>query len=105
VRILVKFGLDGYKKVVTWNKELLDFPKLLKYSGRKWEWFLYSTDPTMINDYEITLCEIGMHDPGYYLDIPDFEDLFGSSSKCECGARFSSFEWDHMYLCPLWKPW
>jgi hypothetical protein len=105
MKLGIVFGLDTNVKYIDWPKSLHDFPKLLLYSGRKWEWFMYKDGPNGI--VELNFTEIPKYDPNYYVDdIECFEDMFGfSKSTCECGAIWSSFSWDHMRFCKLWKPW
>lgn len=100
----IKFGSNGLEKQIEWGKKLDDFPKLLNFNGNKWEWFMYNN--INVNDYELTFTQLPTYDPNYYADMINFEDLFTSSYNiCACGAAYSSFNWDHMRFCSLWKPW
>lgn len=104
MRIIVNFGVNGPKKEVHWYSDLLDFPKLFNFQGHKWEWFMYNNAG---NYYELTYSEIPTYDPNYYVDMPNFEDMFlwNENDKCECGAVYTSFNWDHMRFCKKHKPW
>ncbi len=107
MRITIRFGFD-HKKEVSWYQDIMDFPKLMKFNGKRWEWFSYQKDPNSSwNDYELTFSELPVYDPSYYSDMKSFEEMFegAKGDGCECGAAFSSFKWDHMRLCKLWKPW
>jgi len=105
MKITIHFGSEGPQKQINWWKELMDFPKALSYNNKKWEWSFYTTDPAGFSDYVLILSQIPSYDPHFYVDMVSFEELFGSDFKCECGAKFSSFEWDHMFYCSMRTPW
>ena len=104
MRLIINFGHKGIKKDINWYKALMDFPKLIRFQGAKWEWAMYNNIGA---DYELTFSQIATYDPNYYADMPSFEEMFewSGATKCECGAIFSSFAWDHMRFCPKYKPW
>jgi hypothetical protein len=100
----IKFGLNGKEKTLSWYQKIEDFPKLLRFEGKKWEWIVYNAIGG--GDYELVYSEIPTYDPSFYIDMPSFEELFpGNEQKCECGAHFSSFSWDHFRYCSKWRPW
>jgi hypothetical protein len=107
MKIRVNFGLSGSIKDVSWYQPVEDFPKFVEFAKKKWEWFFYDKDQSGQFDYVLTFSEIPSYDPNYNTAIPTWEDLFWhqKSYQCECGAAYSSFPWDHMKLCKLWKPW
>jgi hypothetical protein len=107
MKIAVTFGYKGPVRLVEWWQPLTDFPRLFRYEGKKWEWFMYDKDKSGKTDYELIYSELPTYDPNFYVDMEDFEKkFFGTSSdECTCGASFSSFSWDHMTYCRSWKPW
>lgn len=104
LRLTINFGHNGVKKQVNWYKDIMDFPKLLRFQGKSWEWAIYQN---MGNDYELTFSQIPTYDPNYYTEMPSYENMFefSGSDVCECGSAYSSFKFDHMMFCKLWKPW
>jgi hypothetical protein len=104
MKLVINFGHNGIKKEVDWYRQLMDFPKLIRFSGSKWEWAMYHN---VGSTYELTFSQIATYDPNYYVDMPSFEDMFewGVTDKCVCGAIYSSFQWDHLRYCPKHKPW
>jgi hypothetical protein len=102
---LIKFGTDGDQFILEWDKQLLDFPQYVKYKNKKWEWLMYDEDETSYTDYILTYTEMNHHDPAWGTEMIDFENLLYDKATCECGAKHTSFEWDHMKMCKLWRPW
>src|SRR5208282_4593426 len=104
MKLTINFGHNGIKKEVNWYRDLMDFPKLIRFSGSKWEWAMYHN---VGNDYELTFSQIPTYDPNFYADMPSFEDMFewANVDKCVCGSAYSSFSWDHMRFCPKHKSW
>ena len=105
MRLTITFGYKGTEKKVDWWQTLEDFPKLLKYSGKKYEWIMFDKDHDGFGGHKLIFSEISPLDPIFHTDMKNFEDMFESGIKCECGAAHSQFPWDHMRYCPLWKPW
>ena len=104
MKLYINFGLT-IKKEVKWYRDVMDFPKLLRFNGSKWEWAMYQS---LGNNYELTFSQIATYDPNYYVDMPSFEEMFewDNRDKCCCGAAYNSgFTWDHLRYCPKWKPW
>lgn len=105
MRLRVDFG-SAHSKEVEWDKKLEDFPKLISFLGKNYEWVIYGVDPSGKVDMILTFSKLGSHDPTYFAYAPAWDDLFPEPEvKCECGAAHSSFSWDHMRMCPLWRPW
>jgi len=103
MKLVINFGLN-IKKEVYWYKDVMDFPKLIRFNGNKWEWSMYQSSG---NGYDLIFSQVATYDPNYYVDMPSFEEMFewDSTNKCECGAIYSSFNWDHLRYCSRWKPW
>lgn len=105
MRLKVQFGLADDKEVF-WYKEVEDFPNLIKYLGKNYEWVMYDNDYTGKFDFVLIFSELQSYDPNYNVDCPKWSELFPEKTNaCDCGAKYCSFPWDHMRYCPLWKPW
>jgi len=107
MRITVTFGFEGPTRAVDWFQPIDQFPKHFRYESKKWEWIAYDKDPTGKSDYALLYGELATYDPNFYMDMEDFETKFfgGYGEGCTCGAAYSSFNWDHLRYCKLWKPW
>src|ERR1017187_6007492 len=105
MRLKLIFCSSGTKEVY-WNKTLAEFPKLVAYYGKKWEWAIYESDDTGHCDWVCTFVEVASYDPNWWATYTDVNNLYGQDEDgCECGAKFSSFSWDHMRFCKKWTPW
>jgi len=105
MRIRVLFGLTDNKEM-SWFRPLEDFPKLIKYLGKNYEWLLYEEDPTGQVDQILTFSQLPGYDPNYGVWCPNWTDMTGwDPDKCECGAKYGSFDWDHFRYCKKWSPW
>ena len=108
VKLKLTFGFTGPSLNVKWWQGIRDFPNLVTYKGKKWEFVVYNTDDSNQVDYICMFSEVGSFDPNYYsTTYSDIEVMFGTSwgSQCECGAQYSSFPWDHMRFCNKWSKW
>ena len=107
MRLKVQFGLIDSREVEWWQP-IEDFPTIIKFLGKNYEWVVYSKDLTGKVDIVMTFSELPSYDLNYGVLCPVWEDMFGTNrtkKECECGAAFGSFSWDHMRMCKLWKPW
>jgi hypothetical protein len=106
MKLLIQFGAIDSKEV-SWYKALDDFPKIIKHLDKPYEWVFYSTDLTGKVDMILTFGEIPSYDPMYHMPCPSWKELFESnlSTTCDCGAKYTSFPWDHMKMCKLWTKW
>lgn len=105
MRITLVFGLSGPKKQVTWYQDIVSFPHTISFNNKKWSWVFYDKDSN--GEYVLTLSEMASDDPRYNESMPSFEYMFSSymDKSCQCGAIYTSFNWDHMKFCPLHKKW
>lgn len=111
LKLALTFG-SQYKKDVTWNQEIMQFPKVLTYKGAHWEWAMYDKDVSGLYDYKLLFSELKNYQgqPNMYgitLPVPDLDEMFGSyyhtSTDCECGARYNRhFPNVHSYWCKAW---
>ena len=102
--LIVRFGMD-IKKEVNWYKDMMAFPKFIRFQGKKWEWAMYNTIGSV---NELTFAQLHTYDPNFYIDMESFEEMFewgSNSDKCECGANYTSFSFDHMRYCKKWTKW
>lgn len=108
MKIRLQFGLIEPHRDIDWWQKVTDFPHFVLYKGDKWQFEMYGTDPFQNIDYVCYFSPVRKDDPLYTSqNYESLESLLnpGYGNKCECGARYSSFEWDHMRFCPLWKKW
>ena len=105
MRLGVKFG-DFETKEVNWYKPLDEFPQLIKYLGRNYEWVFYDRDTVGILDRILVYAELPKFDPNHGAECPVWNELFPVDPYgCVCGAKYSSFTWDHMRFCGKWQKW
>ena len=105
MKLGVTFGTADTKEVI-WYRPLDDFPKLVNYLSRNYEWVFYDQDPTGRLDAILMFTELPSYDPNYKILCPTWADLFPIDlNGCVCGAKYSSFSWDHMKFCHLWRKW
>jgi hypothetical protein len=104
MRLRVDFGQIA-RKEVNWYSPLDDFPRLLSYNGKRYEWFMYDKDKSGQLDYILTFAELPTYDPNYYAEMEDFETMFGGAMgiQCECGAIYTGFPQAHMFYCKKWR--
>ena len=106
MKLRIKFGQQN-KENISWWGELLGFPKHIDYKNTRYEWVFYDADVTGDSDYVLTYSELNGSNPDFWNDSVDWEELTGDAfkKKCECGAHNTSFAWDHLRYCSMWKPW
>lgn len=107
MRLKINIGSTD-TKTITWNSRMDDFPKLFKYLGKPYEWVYYDRDLTGQVDMILHFYELPHYDPNFYADQPHWHEILLGNSEidlCCCGAKFSSFSWDHMRYCTYWSKW
>jgi len=106
MRLKVKFGLIDDREIY-WYRPVEDFPHLIKFLGRNYEWFMYDTDKTGAVDMILIYSELPSYDPNYNVDCLTWKEIAGdiNRNECECGAKFTSFSWAHMFYCTKWTKW
>lgn len=105
MRLKVQFGFIDSREVSWWGI-VEDFPHLIKFLGRNYEWVYYDKDLTGKVDMVLIYSEVQSHEPNYNKSCPLWNDMFPNPEDgCECGAKFTSFSFDHMRYCRLWSPW
>lgn len=106
MRLRVKFGFIDNKDI-SWYRPLDDFPKIIKFLGRNYEWIMYDKDLTGKVDMILMFSEIPSYDLNFNVFCPLWTDMFGPDMHhgCECGANKTSFPWDHMRFCSKWTKW
>lgn len=111
LKLSLDFG-SQYKRDVTWNQEIMQFPKVLTYKNTTWEWYFYDKDTSGLYDYKLMFKPLKNYVPqanpyGIELPVPDLDEMFGSyynrSNECDCGARYDRhFPNVHSYWCKAW---
>jgi hypothetical protein len=105
MKLRIKFGLIDSREV-SWWKTLHEFPNIIKFLGRNYEWIVYEEDPIKRVDYILTYSELPTYDPNYNVECSTWNELFGDTwNACECGAKFTTFPEAHMFYCRRWTKW
>lgn len=69
---------------------------------------MYQEDTTKQVDYICYFSEVKIYVPNFSATTyENIDHLFntGYGPKCDCGAIYTSFPWDHMKMCPKWTKW
>lgn len=105
MKLTLQFGFNEPKRQISWWQEVGDFPHLVLYKGKKWEFIMYQEDPAKQVDHIFFFGEIQNYDPNWYattyVDIDKYIND-GAGDKCDCGAIYTSFKDKHMFFCPKW---
>lgn len=105
LHICVAFAQD--LQYISWDKDLNDFPKVLNFDDKNWEWVMYELGPQPAYDYTVRFVPISESDYRHSSWAPKFVDLkWGDGPQkdpCECGAKHTSFKNHHMFYCPEYK--
>lgn len=105
MRLRVIFGFAATKEV-NWWQPLHNFPNIIQFNGRNYEWVTYDDDPSKQVDQVLQFSPLMSYDPNFNVACPIWEDLFPEGDdRCQCGAKYGLVDWDHMRFCPKWKPW
>lgn len=106
MKIGLKFG-SAPTESIEWDKAISDFPHLVMYNSKKWEFVAYDEDPANVYDHVFYFGEVKTYDPNWYATTyVDMDLMFffhAPSVPCECGAKHTSFPQIHMSFCPLWR--
>lgn len=104
MKLKLQFGQFEPKRELNWWQGVRDFPNLVLYKSKKWEFFMYDQDPSMQCDYICYFSEINPQNPIWNNRFQDIDPLFetGWGGKCECGAAYTSFPNAHMFFCRKW---
>lgn len=103
MRLKVNFGLIEARQIEWWQP-LSNFPTIVKFLNRNYEWVTWDSDLTGKVDYILTFSELQTYDPNYGVVCQVWSDLFKDEvNGCECGAK--SPQDGHMFFCKLWRKW
>lgn len=105
MRIALRFGNTDPIRYMGWWNPISQFPKLVKYKGKKWEFVMYDEDHTGNADKIFHFGELHSYDPNWdattYQDIENLLDkIYGP--QCECGKDMHKFT-SHSDWCPKGK--
>lgn len=103
--------LNEKQYTVTWDKDLSDFPHVVQYDKKYWEWLCWDRDPNGLVDQVLTFgvtreSALPVNMFGVLFPVPDLVAMFHLETidaPCECGAKFTSFPDHHMVKCPKWS--
>jgi hypothetical protein len=105
MKLRIKFGMID-EKVISWYDIVENFPKLINYLSKNYEWVFYDKDTSGASDMILIFSELHSYDPDYTTTCPKWSDLFNNSvTGCQCGADKTSFPFAHMFYCPKWTKW
>ena len=101
MKLKVLFGTIDEKRV-NWWKDIQDFPNIINFLGRNYEWVTYDKDLTGDVDMILMYSELQTYDPNYLALCPKWTELFPETvGGCECGSTPKSP--GHMFFCKLWR--
>lgn len=106
MKLGLRFGALEPQRNINWRQQVTDFPYLVLYKGNKYEFIMYGDDNTKQVDYICHFGELKSTNPAWNKKFEDISRyLDDGPNKCECGAIYSSFPWDHMRFCKQWSKW
>lgn len=102
----LSFGLHSAPIIMTWNKAITDFPKVINYAYRNWEWIMYEVSKTAFVEYDLVFGELKIYDPRALEIHPTLASLSdGSEDICDCGADKHPKSGGHWKFCKIYgKP-
>lgn len=96
------------KRIVDWDKLPSEFPRVVKYLNKYWEWISWESDKTgdtahvyFFGEKKEYSLPTDIH--GQLFPIPEIELMFGVEIKtsCECGAETTYGQnTSHVFWCP-----
>lgn len=106
MRLKLYFGLKDTPIQCDWNKEVKDFPKVVNYNHKNWEWIAYNALPISKfgADYELIFGDLKIYDPRAIEVHPTLAMIIGSTtnSECDCGADKHQSSGGHWKFCKLY---
>ena len=105
MRLKLNFDQTEPSREVNWWKRIEDFPALLTYKGKKWEFIMYDKSLTFGVDFDCQFVKIDTWTQTFWqAEFTSLESLTGEDKKfeCQCGAIHTEFPQFHMFYCPLW---
>lgn len=105
MRLALKFGNDEQLRHMGWWNPIGNFPTLVKYNGKKWEFVMYDTDKTGVADNILYFSQLASYDPNWHATtFQDIEHLLDRiwGPTCECGKDKHKFT-SHSHWCPKGK--
>lgn len=108
MKLRLQFGLIEPKRDINWWKRPEDFPHLVMYKNKKWQFAMILDDPTHKVDHVCVFEEVQKWDAAWHATTyEEVDHLFdtGFGGRCECGAVYTSFPDIHMFYCPKWSKW
>jgi hypothetical protein len=105
MRLKLYFLPDQTPIQMDWNKKVLDFPKIVNYKYRNWEWFMYNPLDSAGTEWELKFTELKIYDPRALECHPTLSEVMddAASYKCDCGAEKNPDTGGHWQFCKLYK--
>src|ERR1700686_5166573 len=104
MRLLIIFG-SGDSQEIDWDKTIKDFPTMLDYVGRKWQFVMYQDGHNSKTDLECFFSEIQPDHRDYGRPSSSFYELTNQKiGECECGAKklgYADYSLHHSLWCPV----
>jgi hypothetical protein len=104
MRLKLYFLPDKVPIQMDWNKPVLDFPKVVNYKYRNWEWFMYNQVSSASLEFELNFSELKSYDPRALECHPTLSEIMDEASRyvCDCGADKNRDTGGHWKFCKLY---
>ena len=106
MRLKLFFGVNVAPVKIDWPKDVLDFPKVVNYNYRNWEWSMYQpVSYGLTTEYDLIFGELKIYDPRALEAHPTLIDILGKidSKACDCGADKNPSSGGHWNFCKTRK--
>jgi hypothetical protein len=106
MRVSLYFGLSDTPIKFDWNKKIEDFPKVVNYSYRNWEFNMYKERGLKpYHEYDLYFGELKTYDPRALKVHPTLIEIMGNSDKsvCDCGGLNNPGSGGHWNFCKIWS--
>lgn len=103
LKLILEFGDRGPRRIANYWGELKDFSKYLKFNGDEYRVAWIGDQKIPGFDGHVLFQKIPVDDRERYLYMKDFDQQYGNSLQCECGALHTKNPNMHAFNCPLWR--
>ena len=99
MKLGLQFGAFEPQRIVNWSSPIKDFPSLVIYKDKKWEFVIYDLDQTGQTSWICNFSEVQSYDPNYYATTYVNVEYMFTTAGCQCGSAHGG---GHMFFCPKW---
>lgn len=100
MKLKLLFGTDELS--YAWFQQISDFPYLVLFKGKKWEFIFHNEDDQNQFDRIFYFAQVKSYDPNWYATVyHDLDKEIYSRLTCECGSDKHGFA-GHAQWCPKW---